>query len=76
MYGEYKKSNKQNVDNDILKLFLPSTDESDRRSGIDRRRFSYAGHVPERRCGTERRSGPDRKSLVELRANKKPLISI
>ena len=33
----------------------------DRRSGFDRRRFSYADHIPERRIGQERRSGLDRR---------------
>jgi hypothetical protein len=27
----------------------------DRRSGIERRHFSYAAHIPERRSGTDRR---------------------
>ncbi len=34
----------------------------DRRSGYDRRRFSYAGHIPERRMGEKRRSGHDRRN--------------
>ncbi len=29
--------------------------EEDRRLGIDRRRFSYNAHIPERRSGAERR---------------------
>ena len=29
--------------------------EGDRRLGIDRRRFSYNAHIPERRSGAERR---------------------
>ena len=32
----------------------------DRRSGIDRRVFSYTAHIPERRSGLDRRSGQDR----------------
>jgi len=32
-----------------------------RRSGIDRREFSYTAHIPERRSGNERRSGVDRR---------------
>ena len=76
MYGEDKKSNKQNVDNDILKLLFPSTDESDRRSGFERRRFSYGGHVPERRCGIDRRRSLDLQSLMNRAGNKKPLISV
>ncbi|SPD74833.1 hypothetical protein PITCH_A350042 [uncultured Desulfobacterium sp.] len=34
----------------------------DRRSGYDRRRFSYTGHIPERRASQERRSGIDRRA--------------
>lgn len=34
----------------------------DRRSRYDRRQFSYAGHIPERRMGEERRSGLDRRN--------------
>jgi regulator of extracellular matrix RemA (YlzA/DUF370 family) len=30
-------------------------DEADRRSGIERRRFSYTCHIPERRSGEDRR---------------------
>jgi hypothetical protein len=36
-------------------------DNGGRRSGIDRRQFSYSDHVPERRSGKERRSGRDRR---------------
>ena len=33
-----------------------------RRSGIDRRYFSYSVHVPERRLGNERRNDQDRRN--------------
>lgn len=36
-------------------------DNAGRRSGTDRRVFSYALHIPERRRGAERRSGSDRR---------------
>lgn len=36
-------------------------DNGGRRSGMDRRTFSYAVHIPERRSGKERRSGFDRR---------------
>jgi len=36
-------------------------DNGGRRSGGDRRAFSYAIHIPERRSGTDRRSGVDRR---------------
>ena len=37
-------------------------DNGDRRSGIDRRRFSYAVHIHERRYSTDRRKGLDRRT--------------
>lgn len=54
-------------------------DNGGRRSGVDRRRFSYSGYIPERRsgkdrrndddrrCGTERRSGRERRSVEDRR---------
>jgi hypothetical protein len=40
-------------------------DNGGRRSGIERRNFSYAIHVPELRSGTDRRIGIDRRNEVE-----------
>ena len=37
------------------------SDNGGRRSGIDRRQFSYTGHIPERRAGEERRNRLDRR---------------
>jgi hypothetical protein len=34
-------------------------DINDRRSGIDRRKFSYAVYIPERRSNIDRRKGLD-----------------
>lgn len=39
-------------------------DNGGRRLGDDRRMYSYNGHIPERRCGVERRSGQDRRKKV------------
>jgi hypothetical protein len=36
-------------------------DNGGRRSGRDRRQFSYTGHIPERRSGHDRRIGLDRR---------------
>jgi hypothetical protein len=36
-------------------------DRGGRRSGIDRRRFSYALHIPEHRHSKDRRKNPDRR---------------
>jgi len=49
-----------------MKNVLP--DNGGRRSGIDRRQFSYTANIPERRSGKERRSGFDRR--VEPRMSK------
>jgi hypothetical protein len=38
---------------------------NDRRCGKERRKFSYAIHLPERRTGNDRRSGKDRRSELE-----------
>jgi hypothetical protein len=35
----------------------------DKRSGIERRRFSYHAHIPERRSGQDRRSEAERREL-------------
>jgi hypothetical protein len=40
---------------------LTSTDNGGRRSGGDRRIYSYTMHFPERRSGNDRRKGKDRR---------------
>ncbi len=40
---------------------LEIRDNGGRRSGIDRRYYSYSGHIPERRCGFDRRKLEDRR---------------
>jgi hypothetical protein len=42
-------------------------DNGGRRSGIERRRFQYTSHIPERRSGHDRRSGFDRRSGIDRR---------
>ena len=42
-------------------------DNGGRRSGIERRRFSYAEHIPERRSQEDRRDSHDRRSGVDRR---------
>jgi hypothetical protein len=44
-------------------------DNGGRRSGIERRRFSYAIHVPELRLGKDRRNDIDRRNEVEHISN-------
>jgi len=41
------------------------SDRGGRRLGIDRRRFSYTLHIPERRGGRERRSIKDRRGELD-----------
>ena len=47
----------------------PRSDNGGRRSGIDRRQFSYSGHMPERRSGEDRRSGGDRRQSPRMGAD-------
>jgi len=46
-------------------------DNGGRRSGMDRRAYLYAVHLPERRSGQGRRSKFDRRSGVEKRTLKR-----
>jgi len=46
-------------------LILPNN--VGRRSGIERREFSYNQHIPEQRYGEDRRSGKDRKGLLAMK---------
>ena len=39
-------------------------DNGGRRSGIERRRYSYSINIPERRSGKDRRCGSDRRSGI------------
>jgi hypothetical protein len=45
---------------DILNQLI-SMDNGGRRSGGDRRNYSYTLHIPERRNGKDRRTGEDRR---------------
>ena len=49
-------------ENDILEQ-LVILDNGGRRSGGDRRNYSYTLHIPERRSGNDRRSGTDRRKF-------------
>ncbi|MBL6996735.1 hypothetical protein [Desulfobacula sp.] len=46
-------------------------DSGGRRSGIDRRAFLYAVHLPEKRSAKDRRNRFDRRSGVERRTVKR-----
>ena len=43
-------------------------DNGGRRSGFDRRQFSYSDHIPERRIGEDRRLEQDRRIYVDRRS--------
>jgi hypothetical protein len=45
---------------------------SDRRTGVERRHFSYSYYIPERR-GMEDKEPKDRRNGMDRRANNKPL---
>jgi len=42
-------------------------DNGGRRSGVDRRNFTYSLHIPEKRSGQDRRSGFDRREMQAFR---------
>ncbi len=46
------------------------SDNGGRRSGIDRRQFSYSGHIPEKRFGQDRRKGKDRRKDIPFNIKK------
>ena len=50
------------IEKDILEQLI-MLDNGGRRSGGDRRNYSYTLHIPERRSGKDRRSGGDRRKF-------------
>ena len=52
------------MDEYIKKIII--VDNGGRRSGVDRRQFSYTSFIPERRSGTDRRGGEDRRKIARL----------
>ena len=52
---------------DIIERLI-SLDYGGRRSGGDRRNYSYTLHIPERRDGKDRRSGEDRRTIPRTKA--------
>jgi hypothetical protein len=55
------------MDRNIRKRNLFYVDNGGRRSGNDRRRFAYSGHIPERRLGGDHAPGRDRRSGKDRR---------
>jgi hypothetical protein len=52
----------EKIEKDILEQ-LVILDNGGRRSGGERRNYSYTLHIPERRMGRDRRSGIDRRKF-------------
>ncbi|MFC1823066.1 hypothetical protein ACFL9T_10195 [Thermodesulfobacteriota bacterium] len=52
----------QKVLSEVNSVSFSSRDKGGRRSGIDRRQFSYFEYIPERRQGEDRRAGIDRRN--------------
>jgi hypothetical protein len=46
------------------KVVFFDKDNGGRRSGIERRQFSYSSHIPERRNGEDRRTSPDSRNDI------------
>jgi hypothetical protein len=51
-------------------------DNGGRRTGIDRRYFSYSDHIPERRRAMDRRASDDRRSGSDRRYPEAKVINI
>jgi len=52
----------------IISYNMAYIDNGGRRTGSDRRQFSYAGHIPERRSGEDRRNcNKDRRIATDRR---------
>ena len=52
---------------DNARVVFTLREDEGRRSGIDRRQISYAGHIPERRSGKDRRRELDRRGKSDRR---------
>ena len=55
-----------NIDWELIKVNIHHEliDNGGRRSGFERRRFSFTYYIPERRSNNDRRSGQDRRSSI------------
>jgi hypothetical protein len=61
--GKDKKRGVKKAKVEVSPFFL--SDRGGRRLGIDRRRFSYSHHIPERRSGRDRRRITDRRAELD-----------
>ena len=52
------------------RVMFSLSDNGGRRSGVNRRIYTYTDHIPERRDGPERRSGMDRRSGQDRRSGR------
>jgi hypothetical protein len=61
---------------EISNIILELRDYGGRRSGIDRRYFSYSDHIPERRRDRDRRASDERRSGSDRRHPEVRLIDV
>ena len=54
----------------IMNMVMQLIDNGGRRTGIERRQFSYTNHIPEMRSGGDRRGNGDRRSGLDKRSGK------
>jgi len=64
------------MDVNISNITWEIRDNGGRRSGIDRRYFSYSDHIPERRRAEARRSSEDRRTGSDRRRPDADLFNI
>ena len=64
------------MDVNISNITWEIRDNGGRRSGIDRRYFSYSDHIPERRMAEDRRSPEDRRTGSDRRRPDADLFNI
>ena len=60
----------------ISQISFELRDNGGRRSGIDRRYFSYSDHIPERRYKSDRRCTLDRRSGLDRRERSVNVINL
>jgi hypothetical protein len=63
------ENNENAIEAEKMLIFV---DNGGRRSGGDRRNYSYTLHIPERRSGQERRCGRDRRKKPRFNPSPQP----
>ena len=62
-------------DEKMIGVFAIIDDNGGRRKNGDRRQFCYTVHIPERRCGLDRRAGEDRRKQSRISEKSRMLSS-